>query len=161
MDIWKWGILGVVAAAVATAVSMQTGFFNPFDSRMTRACEATLKKRLRSPSMYKRVEISDSKEPMSLDTYLKMESASDQSAVNLYTQMYKDAVARGDQPTVFTSFITYDAPNAYGTPVRGIVACAYSSSDGSKSSASEFNVQIDGLTHIRWLADQVRKLRSG
>nr|DAH84804.1 MAG TPA: hypothetical protein [Caudoviricetes sp.] len=156
VEIWKWGALAAVVVVGATAASVQAGIFNPFDSSMTRACETTFKKRLRSPSGYRRIELATYEKPMSLETYLQMEKPGDQNHTALLTRIYNRAVEGGSKPVVLTSYITYDAPNAYGALIRGTIECEYASTDGGQSDAREYSVLVDGKTSLQWIVDQAQ-----
>ncbi|MER9449326.1 hypothetical protein [Mesorhizobium sp. M0254] len=143
-------------AAVATFFVLNSDY-NPFVSPMTRACEAVLKKRLLAPAGYKRVETSESSEPIPLEDYLKDRGAATESDRILWTRMYSDDSGRKNPPTKFTLFITYDAPNAYGTPVRGLSMCEYRSLSASKSGAAWYSVIVDNFTQTGWLREQILK----
>ncbi|TGT42615.1 hypothetical protein [Mesorhizobium sp. M8A.F.Ca.ET.165.01.1.1] len=157
----KWLLMASTAAVAAGAtVFVLKSDFNPFESAMTKSCESVLKERLRSPSDYKRVEITESQQPLTLDEYLKDHRVKTEDERVLYTQIYNLDAAGKDPPTMFTLYIKYDAPNAYGTPIRGISECQYASSSSSKSHASDFSVVVDNFTRHQWLVKQVLKAQT-
>jgi hypothetical protein len=47
----------VAGAAGALAWNVQSGFYSPFDSDLTRVCEDLILERLKAPSGYKRVKV--------------------------------------------------------------------------------------------------------
>ncbi|MCH4560325.1 hypothetical protein [Mesorhizobium jarvisii] len=154
----KWLLMASTAAVavVATALVLKSDF-NPFESSMTKSCENVLKKRLRSPAGYKRIGITESQSPLSLEDYLKANYVKDDDGRTIFTQLYNSESAKKDPPTMFTLFIEYDAPNAYGTPIRSTSMCQYASISSSKSNASDFAVVVDNFTQTQWLVDQVTK----
>ncbi|MEY9198321.1 hypothetical protein [Sinorhizobium sp. BJ1] len=123
-----------------------------FDSEMLTACEASLKKRLRSPSEYERIEIHRSEEKLDRNAFSK-------HLASINSTTYSSTMRRFDSgdlsPTQFTLIISYDAPNAYGTPIRGIVQCEYVDIGGDESRAHEVTVEIDGQTYTDWLTDAI------
>ncbi|MES0168054.1 hypothetical protein NKJ87_19025 [Mesorhizobium sp. M0027] len=154
----KWLLMASTAAVAAVATFfVLNSDYNPFVSPMTRACEVVLKKRLLAPAGYKRVEITENSEPLSLDDYLKDRNTTSESERLLWTRMYNDDIVGKNPPTKFTLFISYDAPNAYGTPVRGLSMCEYRSISASKSNAAWYSVIVDNFTQTGWLKDQLVK----
>ncbi|TIW75419.1 MAG: hypothetical protein E5V42_00545 [Mesorhizobium sp.] len=145
------------AVAAAATVFVLKSDFNPFESSMTRSCEYVIKQRLRSPAGYKRVEITESQDPLSLDDYLKARSVKTDDERVLFTRIYNMDAAGNDPPTMFTQYIRYDAPNAYGTPIRSISICQYPSMSSSRSNAADYSVIVDNFTQHQWLMDQVMK----
>ena len=139
--------IGVAAVALAGC--------NVFDSKMTKLCEGAIQKRLRSPSTYERVEITPAGEKKFSDRQEFLNYLADNEDFPPLRSSYIGLFdAKKADPTVYALFISYDAQNAYGAPVRDHVMCDYFSIDGSPSDVSESNVKIDGKTHIEWLVDQ-------
>ncbi len=56
-----------------------------------------------------------------------------------------------DKPVLFSLLISYDAPNAYGTPERAHSRCEYVNSWGDETRANELVVMVDGETNAAWL----------
>jgi hypothetical protein len=75
MKLWLWLAAAGAVAAGGVGTSIASGFYNPFDSKMTRLCESILSERLRSPSSYRRVEIRHYDEAIPIDDYRKMKEA--------------------------------------------------------------------------------------
>ena len=74
--------------------------------RAVKACEAFIAEGLRSPSSYRRVEVNDSLKKLTPDP--KAKSIVDRM------QGYEREI-----------LITYDAPNAFGVPIRGMELCTF------------------------------------
>ncbi|TPI34654.1 hypothetical protein FJW08_03515 [Mesorhizobium sp. B3-2-1] len=155
----KW-LLMACTAAIAAAGSwfVLQSDFNPFESAMIKSCEMVLKKRLLAPTGYRRIEVTEMSDPLSLQEYLQERHLTTDDERVIFTRMYNDGAAGKNQPTKFTQIITYDAPNAYGTPVRGM--SQYRSIDASKASAAWYSVIVDNFTETGWLADQVLKSKA-
>ncbi|THK35637.1 hypothetical protein EHS39_23705 [Ensifer sp. MPMI2T] len=140
-----------IALSMITALS-SCSFF---DSEMVTACEASLQKRLRSPSEYKRFEITSYEEKLDRAAFSRYLTDDKVGAVFREAQLRE--FDRGTlDPTLFSLFISYDAPNAFGTPIRGIARCEYMNARGDDSGASEHDVMIDGKTYTDWLIEAVR-----
>jgi len=72
-----------------------------------------------------------------------------------------NAYEKGDLvPTNYTLIIEYEAPNAYGTPVRSFSTCEYFDGSGSLEYVTKNSVKIDGKTSTDLLVDQARSLYS-
>lgn len=145
------------AVAAAGTVFVLKSDFNPFESSMTKSCENVLKERLRSPAGYQRIEITESQSPLSLEDYLKANYVKDEDGRTIFTRLFNSESTAKNPPTMFTLFIKYDAPNAYGTPIRGISECKYASISSSKSGAADYPVVVDNFTKTQWLVNQVMK----
>ncbi|AFL51372.1 hypothetical protein ABIE78_002802 [Sinorhizobium fredii] len=129
---------------------------NFFDSELVTACEESLKKRLRSPSRYERIEIVRSEAKMDPQAFAKRVAG----RTDIPTSYFKSKMQEYDNgqvsPKVFTVIISYDAPNAYGTPIRSVAHCEYISNYGDDSQASEVTVSIDGQTYMEWLIEGMK-----
>lgn len=146
----------VTAGSVSTIIiSMLLAGCNPFESKFVAACETALKSRLRSPSGYKRVEVTEYNNPISIDEYVAIRRAEKSELLKFEIDYMKNS---NKQPTRHIAFISYDAPNAYGTLVRGTSQCEYVTSDGDASRASEILVKIDGKTNTDRLIDAVKSM---
>ncbi len=55
------------------------------------------------------------------------------------------------KPVLFSVLISYDAPNAFGTPLRAHSRCEYVDSSGDETRANEVLVMIDGKANADWL----------
>ncbi|MEW6630327.1 MAG: hypothetical protein AB1440_05615 [Pseudomonadota bacterium] len=156
----KWLLMASTAAvaAVATFFVLQSDF-NPFDSAMNKACETVIKERLRSPSGYKRIEVVEAEaKPLSLEDFLKYGGYDDGDTMQaLYTKIYNSDVANNHTPKMLERYISYDAPNGYGVPIRSTAICQLPSEDGNASNASSLAVIVDGSTSTDWLAEQIRQ----
>ncbi|NNH45495.1 hypothetical protein HLI03_28255 [Rhizobium laguerreae] len=127
-----------------------------FDSNLETACETVLKERLRSPSGYQRVEIRQlSDKVMTREEYKDYlnKTEKDANARALYMRLFNEL-----KPTIFALIITYDAPNAYGTLIRGMAACDYFDRNGDASTAAYYSVEVDGKSSSDWSLDRVKEL---
>lgn len=146
-------VWGVLLSAIALAGC------NPFEPKLYSVCEEVLKERLRSPSGYKRVEISAYENKMTIADWLSEANRDTPSSAGTNKIIAEGMERRGETPVRHKLYISYDAPNAYGTLVRGLSECTYVSSDGKTTHASRFNVKIDGKTNHERLMDAVKDQR--
>ncbi|WP_037424718.1 hypothetical protein [Sinorhizobium sp. CCBAU 05631] len=122
-----------------------------FDSELVTACEAALKFRLPSPSGYKRIKISHS-EDMVMDRAGYAEYLSSAFKDADYREKLLQDFDRGSvKPVLFSMVISYDAPNAFGTPLRAHSQCEYVDEWGDETKANEILVMIDGQDNADWL----------
>ncbi|MER8913741.1 hypothetical protein NKI32_07865 [Mesorhizobium sp. M0761] len=143
-------------SACAVGASIATGFYNPFDSKMTRICEDMLTDRLRSPSSYRRIEISHYSDQIPVEEFRKIKEAeivNDKDYVTLkrILDLTIGSMSKNHLPVMFKKYIKYDADNAYGTPIRGLAECTLLAENGKESSASVFDVRLDGTTKTEYL----------
>jgi hypothetical protein len=124
-----------------------------FDSKMVTACEQVLKNRLLAPSEHRRIEIQQSEEPIGRADYQRY--FTEGSSTIIQEALTKDFDRGHVKPVMYEILITYDTPNAYGTPIRGISRCQYPTSDGDASRAARFSVIGDGETNTEWLRKQL------
>ncbi|THK34642.1 hypothetical protein EHS39_29415 [Ensifer sp. MPMI2T] len=141
----------VVALSILMALS-GCSFFN---SKIVTVCEETLKERLRSPSGYQRIEITRYEEKMDRSEYQAYLEANEKLAERREFEM-RWFDQGNKEPTLFEIYINYDAPNAYGTLIRGLVSCEYLDDDGDKSNADSYSVKVDGKTKTEWIVEQIR-----
>ena len=119
------------------------------------ACEEALKDRLRSPSSYKRIEITRDDKILTRDEFLVELQATKggQATLPLRLQSFDEGRIK---PTLLRAYMEYDAPNAFGVMIRGLSVCEKLTDDGSEANIIPQLVRIDGKTHTRWLLEQVR-----
>lgn len=123
------------------------GFFDP---KMVTACEQVLKARLLAPSEYTRIEIRRSEEPIDRADFQRNFAGNDLPPI--IQKMRMDSFDSGElKPLRYMVLMSYDVPNAYGTPIRGISRCEYPTMNGDDSGADKFSVLVDGLTSTDWL----------
>lgn len=106
-------------------------------------CENSIKDQLRSPSGYKRIDLSYQKNYLSPDQYILKRKQQKESAE--LSQIQIEALRDGSRkPVLFVANISYDAPNAFGTLVRNSATCDYLSKDGGLDQATKEDVRING-----------------
>jgi hypothetical protein len=120
---------------------------------LTRVCEGVLKKRLKAPSTYRRVSVNSNEKPVGLGDYFAAQAAKFSKDDPTLMKDLSDANIRrlnksSDHATNFQVFITYDAENSFGAPLRGTALCEYISKSGSDSEASALDVTVDGKTQF-------------
>lgn len=144
------GRMGSVALAAALATAL--GIYGSRDmlasNTMINACEDALKERLKAPSTYRRIKVTESQQSITFEQYFA--ASNDSPAV----QSFLRSMAK-QPPTQLMTFIEYDAANAFGTPIRSISKCTYNTLDPTRSTDSKELVEIDGKSNTRWLVDQV------
>lgn len=121
---------------------------NFFDSKIVQSCEAGLKRKLTSPSGYKRIEITQHESTLSRPEYAAYLADREQRIYGgkpVLTETFLRDFDEGRQkPVLFTLYIDYDEPNTYGTPIRHISKCTYVGNDASN--VLEPDVSVDGMT---------------
>lgn len=150
----------ITAFALMAAATTLSGC-NPFESKMVGACEEVLKKRLKSPSSYARIDLRESRRDVPLDEYKAAELA---MVAKVYSNPETAAIerARIDRdierfqksktfPVEFEKTIEYDAANSYGALLRDISRCTYVSDTADESQASTLSVIVDGDSWIDWI----------
>ncbi|MBW8320039.1 MAG: hypothetical protein K0M49_12790 [Arenimonas sp.] len=135
------------------------GGCNFFDSELVVACEETLKKRLRSPSSYERIELTSRSTELNTRDEVKAKLIAHGHDGALLEAQLRDFDSGTAKPTEFSLLIEYDAPNAYGTMLRDVSKCEYFSMSGRVDRASWFNVKVDGQTDIEWFTERLKKIR--
>lgn len=133
--------------AIATGALVLTGC-DLFDSKMVSSCEVALKDRLKAPSTYHRIEVTEASEKMSFDDYFS-ENETSPATRNQQRRYAKEP------PVRLIVFIKYEAANAFNVPLRSIAECTYASLDGSQPSRPDF-VKINGKSNTEWMVDSVK-----
>lgn len=134
---------------VAIATGLPTlGACNPIESGFVKACEAALQDRLKSPSTYKRINLVQTVEPLTVNEYAK----GDQKIFDFYMKSER-------KPVRHIVLFTYDASNSFGVPIRNVAKCSYDTIDGEKPVDSKELVEIDGKTNIEWLTENIIRAR--
>jgi len=123
------------------------------ESKLVTVCEEVLKLRLLAPAGYKRIEIKESNEPLNRADY-KRYLAGDEYGPLIQGARMKDFDQGRVKPLMFEVLITYDAPNAYGAPIRGTSRCQYPTDNEDTSKADRLYVMVDGKTNAEWLVTQ-------
>lgn len=130
------------------------------DTRLTTECEGEIKSRLKSPSSYQRIKL-----------YTEKHIISSKEEYAIVIQKYRDLIrldpskiqveiegfeflrkSTDGGPTLYTLVFSYDAKNAFGTPLRDSSTCVYLSREGGISnyvSALVGDVAVDGQTNIQ------------
>jgi hypothetical protein len=140
-------LLAVIAACAVGGAAYHYGYY-PFTSPLLAACEEAMKERLKAPSTYRRISVSETKEPLSFEQYYAARPESD---------AVKTVLIRGatEKPVKRTILIEYDAANAFGTPLRSRSLCTFEASDSREVPLGKDFVTIDGKSYVQWLVDQL------
>ena len=134
---------------VAAALSLPG--CNPFGDALVAACESVIKKRLRSPSTYVKIEVQSSEEKLGeimVIAYLTEKNGYPKESRERQLLQFKQGKIK---PTLYRVYLTSDAANVYGTPIRSVDECTYFSVKGDKSDASEWAIKINGKSRTEWL----------
>ncbi len=111
--------------------------------------------RLRSPSTYKRIDLKKREQQLTRDEYVKR--LDDEKSLPDTREFKLRAFDEGRyRPALASISISYDAANAYGTPVRGHAVCEAFSDTADYSHASAWFVKVNGKTHTEWLLEQIK-----
>lgn len=141
-------VFALVAAGIALAGC------NPFEPKIVSLCEEILRERLRSPSGYKRIKVTQTETPLTGGEYLALQSSP--PGPNLTRLILEQYEAGQVKPTRLTLIIEYDAPNAFNAPIRGFAKCEHVSTDNGRN-ATTFDTLLDGKTKWQWLVDSIRR----
>lgn len=117
---------------------------------MYSQCETVIKERLRAPSTYKRISVDVDKDPLTRSEYVELLRSED-TGPGLTSALLEQQAAGKHNPTRYTLWISYDAANAYGTPIRSKSRCAYVSHTGDWPRQGAYLLEVDGLTSLDWM----------
>jgi hypothetical protein len=118
------------------------------DSPLVAACEEAIKSELLAPSTYRRANLHEAAETITLDDYFAARQ-DDPARQKLLRMDYS-------QGTRLTAQLSYDASNGFGVPIRAGVTCTYDYL-GDKPQPADWAVRLDGKTVTQRLVDQVRQ----
>ncbi|WP_189413755.1 hypothetical protein [Mesorhizobium sp. M00.F.Ca.ET.217.01.1.1] len=145
----KWLVsaaCAMVVAAGGVAFAYNTGYF---DDDLTKSCEEALRQRLKAPSQYKRIRMARDSKDMTRDEFIThLNTSGDTESVRRF--YLKSFDAKEIEPKNLSLAIEYDAPNSFGTMLRGYADCTYGSTYG-RDPVSYLFVKIDGKTSTEWL----------
>lgn len=117
-----------VAVALATLASGCS-----FDSPLVATCEKYVIDRLKAPSTYVRISASENVKQLTIKEYLRkrLEIPSVQKLIkDTYTTAYE-----------YTAFISYDAANSYGAPIRNTAMCTFLTLD-KEAKPTEYSIEV-------------------
>lgn len=144
-------ITSVISLMIATLLLSGC---NDSDSKMVTACETALKERLLAPSLYKRIEIDETKMSADHESYEARLVKRGQRDPSFTDEKIKDRLRRFDKglsnPVLLAVFIRYDSPNIYGTPIRYHAVCGYLDDPEDYSEPTAYNVEVNGKTDNEW-----------
>ncbi len=117
-------------------------------------CESAIKDTLRSPSGYKQINVEYVTRELTYEAYTQY--IGKEATSKLYkTQI--DALKSGkNNPLLLQATVEFDAPNAFGTPVRGMSICEYVVTGKGQKVIAPL-IKVNGKTKTDLLADQVRE----
>lgn len=148
--VFIWTTAALSAVAIGAVIAEFT-----YDAPMVKACESAIQKRLRSPSSYKRINISKSYIRETASEYKAYIEKQDSSEFVKDVRL-RDLEKNGPQRTHYTLLIEYDASNAYGAAIRDIDECAYTG-ESDRDAKDYFDVTLNGKSHIDWLKSALQK----
>lgn len=125
-------------------------------SPLLAPCEDVLKERLRAPATYSRVSMEEADKDITVNDFEldKVGDGLDPDA--RYASILSEAITLGGPPPRrYQLFLTYDAANVYGTPLRAVAECDYDAPRGAIPSLDKYDVTVDGLTSLGWLKSQL------
>lgn len=136
-------------------------------SPLQRACVDLLEDRLKAPSTLKIIEVNHYIKPMSIEeaeSQLRQDSSGTESdavlqfELTLLKDKFKDESQR---PLLYEVFLTTDADNSFGTPLRSVSHCTLAQTNGSYPSSFDlqFKMKLDGFDRTEWLAEQAKQLK--
>jgi hypothetical protein len=107
------------------------------------ACEHALKERLKAPSTYRRISATELT-PVLLSVEEYVSAHQDRKAYETL------ALANSSSPVRLSALVSYDAANAFGTPLRHSSECIYDAS-GVSEIPGPYAIKVDGTTNIERL----------
>jgi hypothetical protein len=97
------------------------------------------------------VEVDYTKENLAFDQYLvKRKEEGEEGLSKIEEELHKMGRYK---PAMYTAFISYDAPNAYGTLIRGIARCSYLSIEGGVDDLSRYSIKVNGKSSLERLKE--------
>ncbi|MBC7280011.1 hypothetical protein [Hoeflea sp.] len=145
----------VVAAGLSAGAAL--AYFgvidNPLEPALYAKCEDVLKRRLKSPSSYKRVKMWPSEKSLSAEQYAVEKPDMADSSYGL--KKLADIESGALKPVLRQVLIEYDAQNGFGAAIRGAAKCSYVA-DSSNDRILGIMVRINGKTHTDWLVESIR-----
>ncbi|MGL4196656.1 MAG: hypothetical protein ACRCSX_02680 [Allorhizobium sp.] len=126
--------------AVAACILAGCG---PAGSQIYAACDDAVKRTLRSPSSYARVDQALTVSDVNEDVFFLYRDINEEDRRQTYRRIWENS------PPIFKKFrvaVRYDAQNAFGATVRGSFVCEFYSDDGSDHKATSTTVVLDGKT---------------
>lgn len=144
---------------VMLAISSLAAGCDPFENKMIGFCEDVLKERLKSPSGYSRLKVTEMSEPLSIEKWKADQLAGPNPQPEVLALRERMMRQNGITPEIFGYIIEYDAPNTFGTLIRTRSMCEYVSVSGSRDDATAFNVKVDGFDKTGWLVEQLKQAR--
>lgn len=153
LDSWPMGEEPMRTIILVAAMCTLLSACNPFEDKMTSACEEAIKQRLAAPATYKRISVSSQVEPIS-------RADLEHSLLDVSKERRNLELMRFDEgsriPKRHTRIIVSDAANGFGVPIRATSACTYVSPD-DKPDPSWVLVEIDGKTNTQWAISRMQK----
>ena len=142
-------------ALLLACIGLAVSGCNPFEAEYISICETELMDRLKSPSGYKRIKVTQHTSKMTSDEWLAHREARGYPAAS---SIEMDGLKNGTiRPLKNQAFIEYDAPNSFGTLIRGTASCEYVSREGSSLSPSTLDVLINGETNHERIMKAVKR----
>lgn len=153
-----------IAFALLSAILLLSACNEPEDILLLR-CEAVLKQRLPDPRRYERAEVLSTSEHLSMEAWRVLMLAEigqehgepaliRRAEWNLDQKIGERKSLKQSAPYLLTKFISYHAPNMYGTWKRSLAICTYLSDTASPNLVVDADVRINGLTGRLWMARQ-------
>lgn len=153
----------VGGVGVAIAVSMRPSE----ESKLLSICDDMITERLLAPTTYKRISASplksakaDFNQFMGWDVPEKKQRDIE-ARVDPAVMKAQDSIKRqysGVDWLRYSSWIEYDAANAYGTPIRSVSECVLiARSDEPLSISSLSDIRVDGSDSLDWSLNELWK----
>ncbi|QYJ00745.1 hypothetical protein KUV46_15660 [Thalassovita mediterranea] len=131
-------------------------------------CKETIEKRLKAPSTVQYVDVTFvgvSSEPIDMEwAQQKLDELAESDrvgdgveAVNLEFAIEDLQAGRPATKDTYAAFISYDAENGFGAPIRMVSTCQLDTYN--KFVANMGAERVDGKTHTDWLIDGMQELR--
>lgn len=117
------------------------------DKADVKACEDYILDGLRSPSTYERIEVTRSESPVAPADYDRIIGVLDGS---IGAAVKKADLSEG--VAVRSLYVSYDAQNAFGAPVRNIEECKFKVVGGKLDDATSLRTNVLLATNRRLLA---------
>jgi hypothetical protein len=157
----------LILAAAATFVGFDAyrmGILPLVPSPLQSACVDLLTSRLKAPATLNVISSEQYMTPLSMARIteeLTWANVDSPEVVKFRLEDISRALAEGKQgPREYEVFLTYDAANSFGTPLRSVGRCTIIDMYGDYPSgfSLEDTMKLDGFDRRQWLAEQMKKL---
>ncbi len=155
-------IIGAFAIIALLGGGIYYAMAYTMESRFISACDESMQNRLKSPSSYKRLDVTFNDEKMELTDYIAVKTRkidatgkfalSERRLRATYQAQIAEAQSGIIHPVKIEARISYDASNAYGVPLRNSFHCLTISDSPDPKKFYPNELEIDGVTFADFIS---------